>query len=149
MLSLEDRRGVFSRRVVGGDAEVCDLERNRLGPVAHLDRDCVAASSVAARSDDRGLAVVFRLRAQPADDDTVAGRKGGLGPLELVHERHALGERLGRRAAVRRLLVAAVVDYVADATAGAGVGRVLASVLQAASRRSYKRGEPWKPRPVQ
>ena len=111
--SLEGRRDVFSRRV-GGDAEVCDLERDRLGPVAHLDRDCVAASSVTARSDDCGLAVVFRLRAQPVDDDTVAGRKGGLGPLELVHERHALRERLGRRAAVRRLLVNPRLDLNGD-----------------------------------
>ena len=103
----------FSRRV-GGDAEVCDLERDRLGAVAHRDRDCVAASSVTTRSDDCSLAVVLGLGLEPVDNDTVAGRKGGLGPLELVHERHALGERLGRRAAVGLRGVAAVIDDVAE-----------------------------------
>ena len=61
----------MSRRV-GGDAEVRDLERDRLGPVAHLDRDCVAASSVTARSDGCGLAIVLGLGLEPVDDDLVA-----------------------------------------------------------------------------
>ena len=54
-----------------GRAEVGELERDRLGAVAHLDGDREASARVDAAADDRGLAVVLGLGFEALDDDLV------------------------------------------------------------------------------
>ena len=58
-----------------GRAEVGELERDRLGAVAHLDGDREASARVDAAADDGGLAVVLGFSLEAFDDDLVADRE--------------------------------------------------------------------------
>ena len=59
----------IDRYLLVGRAEVRDLERDRLHALGHVHGDREAAVGAERAADDASLAVVFRLRAQPVDDD--------------------------------------------------------------------------------
>ena len=114
MLYSSSSKNIDRHFLLVGRAEVGELERDRLGAVAHLDGDREASARVDAAADDCGLAIVLGLGFEALDDDLVTDGERRREALELVDERDARGERLGRRAAVGLRGVAAVVNDVAD-----------------------------------